>query len=53
MLQWGPLYSFDILSPEDKEEVLNVVLPLVDEAFVDVGSGQAPGRLAAGTPPRP
>ncbi len=50
MLQWGPLSRFDILPPEDKEEVLNVVLPLVDEAFEDVGSGSAPGRLAASTP---
>ena len=50
MLQWGPLYRFDILPPEDKEEVLNVVLPLVDEAFEDAGNGSAPSRLAASTP---
>jgi pimeloyl-ACP methyl ester carboxylesterase len=46
MLQWGPLSKFDMLPPEDKEEVLNVVLPLVDEAFEDVRSRSAPGRLA-------
>ena len=50
MLQWGPLSRFGTLPPEDKEEVLNVVLSLVDEAFEDVGSGSAPGRLAASTP---
>ncbi len=49
MLQWGPLSRFDFLRPEDKEEVMNVVIPLVDEAFEDVGSGSAPGRLAAST----
>lgn len=49
MLRWGPLSRFDILPPEDKEEVLNVVLPLVDEAFEDVGSGSASSRLAAST----
>jgi pimeloyl-ACP methyl ester carboxylesterase len=50
MLQWGPLSRFDILPPEDKEEVLNVVLPLVDQAFEDVGSGSAPRPLAASKP---
>jgi hypothetical protein len=50
MLQWGALSRFDILPPEDKEEVLNVVLPLFDAAFGDVGSGSAPGRLATSTP---
>jgi hypothetical protein len=49
-LRWGPLSRFDILPPEDKEEVMNVVLPLVDDAFGYVGSGSAPGRLAASTP---
>lgn len=49
MLQWGPLSRFDFLRPEDKEEVMNVVIPLVDEAFEDAGSGSAPGRLAAST----
>ena len=49
MLQWGPLSRFHILPPEDKEEVLNVVLPLVHEAFEDAGSGSAPSRLAAST----
>ena len=46
MLQWGPLSRFHILPPEDKEEVLNVVIPLVDEAFEDVGSrvGAWPAR---------
>ena len=51
MLQWGPLSRFHILPPEDKEEVLNVVLPLVDEAFEDVGSGVGAwpaGRLDLG-----
>jgi pimeloyl-ACP methyl ester carboxylesterase len=50
MLQWGPLSRFDILPPEDKEEVMKVVLPLVDEAFEDVRSGSAPDRLADSTP---
>jgi hypothetical protein len=50
MLQWGPLSTFDILPPGDKEEVLNVVLPLIDAAFEDVGSAPAPGRLPASTP---
>ena len=49
MLQWGPLSRFDFLRPEDKEEVMNVVIPLVDKAFEDVGSGSAPGRLAGST----
>jgi pimeloyl-ACP methyl ester carboxylesterase len=49
MLRWGPLSRFHILPPEDKEEVLNVVLALVDEAFEDVGSGSASSRLAAST----
>jgi hypothetical protein len=49
MLRWGPLSSFDILPPEDKEEVLNVVLPLVDEALEDVGSRSVSSRLAAST----
>jgi hypothetical protein len=50
VLQWGPLSTFDILPPGDKEEVLNVVLPLIDAAFEDVGSTPAPGPLAASTP---
>jgi pimeloyl-ACP methyl ester carboxylesterase len=50
MLQWGPLSTFDILPPGDKEEVLDVVLPLIDAAFEDVGSAPAPGPLAASTP---
>jgi DNA-directed RNA polymerase specialized sigma24 family protein len=33
MLQCGPLSRFHILPPEDQEEVLNVVLPVVEEAF--------------------
>jgi pimeloyl-ACP methyl ester carboxylesterase len=51
MLEWGPLSTFDILPPGDKEEVVNVVLRLIDAAFEDVGSAPAPGRLAASTPP--
>ena len=50
MLQWGPLSTFDILPPGDKEEVLNVVLPLIDAAFEDIGSAPEPGPLAASTP---
>jgi pimeloyl-ACP methyl ester carboxylesterase len=49
ILRWGPLSRFDILRPEDKEEVLNVVLSLVDEAFENVGGGSAADRLAAST----
>ena len=41
MLEWGPLSTFDILSPEDKDEVLDVVVPLVQRSF------EAPARLAA------
>jgi pimeloyl-ACP methyl ester carboxylesterase len=50
MLQWGPLATFDILPPGDKEEVLNVVVRLIDAAFEDVGNASAPGPLAASTP---
>ena len=46
MLQSGPLSRFHTLPPEDKEEVLNVVLPLVDEAFEGVGDESAPKPLA-------
>ena len=49
MLRWGPLSRFHLLPPEDQEDVLNVVIPLVDKAFEDVGSRAAPGRLAAST----
>ncbi len=45
MLPWGPLSTFDILAPEDKTEVLNVVLPLVDEALA--GSTATPSAGAA------
>ena len=41
----GPLSTFDILAPEDKEEVLNVVLSPIDEAFE--GSATAPSAGAA------
>lgn len=37
VLPWGPLSTFDVLSPEDQDEVLDVVLPLVLAAF-----GEAP-----------
>jgi pimeloyl-ACP methyl ester carboxylesterase len=47
MLDRGPLSKFHILPPEDKEEVLNVVLPLIDEAFEDFVSESARGRPAA------
>lgn len=33
MLPWGPLTTFDILSPADKEAVLDVVNPLLRAAF--------------------
>ncbi len=33
MLAWGPLTTFDILSPEEQDEVLDVVVPLVVETF--------------------
>lgn len=33
MLPWGPLTTFDILSPEEQDEVLDVVVPLVLESF--------------------
>jgi hypothetical protein len=49
MLEWGPLLMFDILPPADKDEVLDVVLPLVEAAFADAGSGPSPGPLAAST----
>ena len=50
MLEWGPLSRFDLLSPGDKEEVLDVVLSLVDAAFEGIGSASAPAPLAASTP---
>jgi pimeloyl-ACP methyl ester carboxylesterase len=33
MLPWGPLTTFDILSPEEQDEVLDVIVPLVLETF--------------------
>ena len=33
MLPWGPLSTFDILSPDDQDAVLGVVVPLVVGAF--------------------
>lgn len=45
MLAWWPLSTFDILAPEDKEEVVNVVLSPIDEAFE--GSATAPSAGAA------
>jgi pimeloyl-ACP methyl ester carboxylesterase len=42
MLPWGPLTTFDVLSAEDKQAVLDVVLPLVSECF----DGAAPARVA-------
>lgn len=56
MLPWGPLTTFDILSPEEQDEVLDVVVPLVLEAFAPLavtaharkdGAPQA-GRSVAG-----
>jgi pimeloyl-ACP methyl ester carboxylesterase len=44
-LDWGPLSTFDILPPGDKEAVLDVVLPLVRTLFDDAS--------AAGRPPSP
>jgi pimeloyl-ACP methyl ester carboxylesterase len=41
MLPWGPLTTFDILSPEDKESVLEVVVPLVSDAFDEATRGPA------------
>lgn len=38
MLPWGPLSTFDVLSPEDQGEVMDVVLPLVRAAFDDAES---------------
>ncbi len=46
MLPWGPLSTFDVLSPEDKAEVLNVVLPLVRAAFNDVAPVPSAGAAA-------
>jgi pimeloyl-ACP methyl ester carboxylesterase len=33
MLPWGPLTTFDILSPEEQDEVIDVVVPLVLETL--------------------
>lgn len=33
MLPWGPLTTFDILAPAEQDEVLDVVVPLVLQAF--------------------
>lgn len=46
MLTLGPLSTFDILAPEDKTEVLNVVLPLVDEALEDSTAAPSAGAAA-------
>jgi pimeloyl-ACP methyl ester carboxylesterase len=47
MLQSGPLSRFHVLPPEEKEEVLNVVLPLVDEALEEAGSASSAGLTAS------
>lgn len=49
VLDWGPLSTFDILSPEDKDEILNVVLPLVLAAFDDSAAASEGGRAATAT----
>ena len=49
MLPWGPLSTFDILPPEDKDEVLGVVVALVLAAFDDAGSMPSGDRAAAAT----
>lgn len=44
MLPWGPLSTFDILSPADQSAVLDVVVPLVRRSFEDaaLGASRAP-----------
>ncbi len=39
MLPWGPLSTFDILTPADQDEVLDVVVPLVERSFAAPISG--------------
>ena len=46
MLPWGPLTTFDILSPADKEAVLEVVVPLVCAAFDE--AAHVPASAGAG-----
>jgi Alpha/beta hydrolase family len=45
MLPWGPLSTFDILAPEEQNEVLGVVLPLLQGWFDE--AGVAPSSAAA------
>ncbi len=49
MLPWGPLSTFDILPPEDKAEVLDVVVALVLAAFDDAGTMPSGDRAATAT----
>jgi hypothetical protein len=49
VLEGGPLSTFDILSPEDKDEVLNVVLPLVLATFDESDAAPGEERAAAAT----
>jgi pimeloyl-ACP methyl ester carboxylesterase len=42
LLEWGPLSTFDILPPGDKESVLDVVLPLVRALFDDAPPVERP-----------
>jgi pimeloyl-ACP methyl ester carboxylesterase len=42
LLEWGPLSTFDILPQDDKERVLDVVLPLVRALFDDAPAAERP-----------
>lgn len=48
VLPWGPLTTFDILSPADQEAVLEVVVPLVDATFEDTSSPRPGAAAVAG-----
>ena len=49
MLARCPFSTFDILVPEDKEEVLKLVLPMIDEAF-ECRCGSSERRRPSGGP---
>ncbi len=56
MLPWGPLTTFDILPPGDKEAVVGAVLPLICGPFdetPDVRVAMAASATAAGVEPGP
>lgn len=47
MLPWGPLSTFDILSPGEQDEVLDVVVPLVQRSFLSARGPRAEARAVS------